>query len=202
MTNFDYIVLALLLISAVVGFTRGAVRELIAVAALIAGAAAAVLGAPYAAPIAARLVQPHWLAAAAALGLLFGLTYIALRLVGAALVRRIRTTNVLSALDRTIGLLIGLVRGLIVLGALYLMFIAATPADLRPSWIIQARTWPLAKQMGELLENLAPRGMDVAGRLGPPFSRAAGEPSRDRSATGEYDARQRGEMDELVEKSR
>lgn len=201
-TTFDYIVLGLLLISALVGFARGAARELVAMVALLGAAAAAVFGLRHAAPIAERLIHTHWLATAAALLVVFVLTYIAVRLGGAALVRRIHGTNVLGALDRTVGLLIGLVRGLVVLGALYLMFNAATPADLRPKWITQARTWPLAGNMGRFLESLAPQGLDVAGRLKPAFERAVREPSRDKSATEGYDARQRGEVDELVEKSR
>jgi membrane protein required for colicin V production len=201
-TTFDYIVLGLLLISALVGFARGAARELVAMVALLGAAAAAVFGLRYTAPIAERLIHTHWLAMAAALLAVFVLANIAVRLGGAALVRRIHGTNVLGALDRTVGLLIGLVRGLVVLGALYLMFNAATPADLRPRWITQAHTWPLAGNMGRFLESLAPQGLDVAGRLKPAFERAVREPSRDRSATEGYDARQRGEVDELVEKSR
>lgn len=202
MTKFDYIVLGLLLISAIVGFTRGAAREVVAVAALLGGAATAIFGLRYARPIADHLIHSHWLALAAALLLLFLAGYIAVRLIGAALVRHVHGTNVLGALDRTAGLLIGLVRGLVVLGALKLMFVAATPVDLQPSWITQARTWPLAANMGRLLESLAPKGLNVAGRLKPAFERAVGEPSRDRTATEGYDARQRGEVDDLVEKSR
>ena len=202
MTQFDYIVLALLVVSALIGFARGAVRELAAMLALIAGAAVALFGAPYALPIAARAIATEWLAAVVALGALFVLAYVVVRLAGAVLVRKVRRTNVLGALDRTVGLLIGLARGVVVMGALYLMFIAATPEDLRPQWITGARTWPLARDVGRALVKLAPHGVDVTDRLGPPFERLAREPSRDRSTTGEYDARERGEVDDLVEKSR
>jgi membrane protein required for colicin V production len=201
-TKFDYIVLGLLLLSGLIGYGRGAAREVVAMIALLGAAAAAVLGLRHTAPIAARLVHPHWLALAAALIGVFALIYIAVRLVGAVLVKRIHGTNVLGALDRTIGLLIGLVRGLVVLGALYLMFIAATPVDLQPKWITGARTWPLAANMGRLLQTLAPKGLDIAGRLKPAFDRAVRDAPRDRSTTEGYDARQRGEVDDLVEKSR
>jgi membrane protein required for colicin V production len=201
-TKFDYIVLALLVISALIGFVRGAVRELVALLALIAGAAAALLGLPYALPLAVRLAHPHWLATGLAGGLLFVGAYIGMRLVGAVLVKRIKGTNVLGALDRTIGLLIGVARGFVVLGALYLMFIAATPEDLRPEWITKARTWPLAQDMGALLTGLAPQGKAAAVRLGPSLQRVSSDPSRDRSTTGEYEARRGGEADDLVEMTR
>jgi membrane protein required for colicin V production len=201
-TKFDYIVLVMLAISGLVGGSRGAAREIVAVIALLGGAAAAVFCLRPASPIAARLIHPHWLAVSASLVVVFVLAYIVLRLVGAGLARRVHGTNVLGALDRTIGLLIGLVRGLVVLGALYLMFNAATPADLRPNWITGARTWPLAADMGRLLQTLVPKGLDVAGRLKPAFVRAVHDAPGDRSTTEGYDARQRGEVDDLVEKSR
>jgi membrane protein required for colicin V production len=202
-SKFDYIILGLLLISAIVGFARGAAREVAAMVALLGAAAAAVFGLKYAGPVMAHVVHPAWLAVALALVLLFALAYIVLRLAGAALARRVHGTDVLGALDRTVGLAIGLVRGLVVLGALFLMFNAATPSDLRPRWITGARTWPLASNMGRLLEALAPKGLDVAGRLKPTLVHAVGEPLGDRSATRGYDARQRGALDDLVvEKSR
>ena len=202
MTKFDYIVIALLLVSALIGFARGAVRELIALMALIAGAAAALLGLAYALPLAARLVHPQLLATGLTAGLLFVTAYIGMRLVGAVLVKRIKGTNVLGALDRLVGLLIGVARGFVVLGALYLMFIAATPEDLRPKWITKARTWPLAQDMGRLLAGLAPQGKAAAVRLGPSLASVTGDPPRDRSTTGEYEARRGGEADDLVEKAR
>ena len=202
MTKLDYIVLALLAISGLVGFSRGAVREVVAMTALLVAAVAAVFAWKYAMPVAAHLIHTPWLAAVVALLTVFVLVYAALRLAGAGLARRIQRTDVLGALDRTVGLLIGLVRGLVALGAFYLMFNAATPADLQPRWIVGARTWPLAADMGRLLETLAPRGMDLAGRLRSAFTRAVNDGSGDRNTTEGYDARQRSEVDDLVEKSR
>jgi membrane protein required for colicin V production len=201
-TQFDWIVLALLLISAAVGFGRGAAREVAAMVALVAAAALAIFGLPFSGPVARKIVHPDWLGTVAALIVVFAVTYGVLRLIGAGIARRIQQTNVLGALDRTIGLLIGLIRGLVVLGALNLMFNAATPPDLQPRWILHARTWPLAQNMGRLLQTLAPRGLDLAGRMKPAFERAVRNGSGDRTATDGYDARQRGDIDDLVEKSR
>jgi membrane protein required for colicin V production len=201
-TQFDFIVLGLLLISAAVGFARGAAREIAAMVALVAAAAVAVFGLPLFGPMARNLVRPDWLGTAVGLLVVFGVTYVALRLIGAGVARRVQETDVLGALDRTMGLLIGLIRGLVVLGALNLMFNAATPKDLQPRWIVGSTTWPLAQNMGRLLTALAPRGLDVAERLRPAFDRAVQDGSRDRTTTDGYEARQRDRLDELVEKSR
>jgi membrane protein required for colicin V production len=200
-TQFDFIVLALLLLSGAVGFARGAVREIAALVALVGASLIAIFGLPAFGPAMRNVVQPDWLGTVAALVVVFAIVYVALRLIGAGLARKIQKTDFLGALDRSLGLLIGLGRGLIVLGALFLMFTAATPEDLRPRWITEARTWPLASSMGRLLSTLAPQGLDIAGRLKPAFDRAVAG-ADDRSATEGYDARQRENLDDLVEKSR
>lgn len=190
MTQFDILVLALLVISAAVGFARGAVREVFALLALVAAAGLAIFGLPVFGPMLREVVKPGWLGTIASLVLVFGVAFVALRLIGAAIARRVQNTQVLGFLDRSLGLLIGLGRGLIVLGALFLMFNAATPQDLRPRWITGAQTWPLAASMGGLIERLVPRGLDVAGRLRPAFERAVGNGSGDRSTTDGYEARE------------
>ena len=202
MTQFDLVVAVLLVISAGVGYLRGAIREVAAMIALVAAAFLAIYGLPTTAPFARHMIHTRWLAALAALGAVFLLTYALLRLIGAAIAQQVQKTHVLGALDRTLGLGIGLVRGLVVMGGLYLMFNAATPKDLRPHWITGSLSWPVAQRMGTLLDELAPKGLDFAGRLQPAFERAVKDGSRDRNAATGYDARQRGEIDDLVEKSR
>lgn len=202
MTQLDFIVLGLLAISAFVGFTRGAVREIAALVALLFASALTIFGLPVFAPFARKLVHPDWLGTAAALVGVFLIAYLALRLIGAGIARAIQATDLLGALDRSLGLLIGLGRGLIVLGALYLMFMAATPTDLQPRWITEAKTWPLARNMGNMLKALAPQGLDIAGRLRPAFDKALRDGTGDRSVTDGYEAPQRSDPEDLVEKSR
>jgi len=185
-TQFDILVLLLLGVSAAIGFFRGAVREIFALVALVVAAGLAVFGLPAFGPMVRNVVQPDWLGTIATLALVFTVAFVALRLIGAGLAHSVQKTQMLGFLDRSLGLLIGLGRGFIVLGALYLMFNAATPEDLRPKWITEARTWPLASNMGRLLDELAPKGLDVAGRLKPAFDRAV---SGDNSAAEGYEAR-------------
>jgi membrane protein required for colicin V production len=188
LTQFDIIVLVLLVISAAVGFFRGAIREIAALVALIAAAALAVFGLPKLSPIVRTVVHPDWLAAVATIVIIFAVVYVALRLIGGALARSVHGADMLGFLDRSLGLLIGLGRGLLVLGVLFLMFNAATPEDLRPQWITKSRTWPLASNMGRLLTSLAPRGLDIAERLKPAFDRAVTDGGRDRTTTDGYEA--------------
>lgn len=188
MTQLDFLILALLAVSAAIGFSRGAVREVFALGALVIAAIMAIVGLPVFGPMARDAINPDWLGTAAALVGGFAVAFIALRLIGAGVARQVQATQVLGFLDRSLGLLIGLGRGLIVLGALYLMFNAATPPDLRPKWITGAQTWPVAGNMGRLIEQLIPKGLDLAGRMKPAVDRAVREGSRDRTATEGYEA--------------
>lgn len=194
-TQLDVIVLALLAVSAAVGFARGAVREIFALVALVAAAGLAVFGLPVFGPMVRDVIHPPWLGTAAALVLVFAVAFIALRLIGAGVARQVQSTQMLGFLDRSLGLLIGLGRGLIVLGALYLMFNAATPQDLRPKWITGAQTWPVARNMGRLIEQLTPQGLDLAGRMKPAVDRAVRDGSGDRSTTEGYEAIKPAEPD-------
>ena len=206
LTQFDAIVLILLAISAAMGFFRGAMLEIVSLIALVVAAGVAILGLSTSAPMARKLIHLDWLATAAALIVVFVVVFALIRLIGAMIARQVQQTDFLGALDRSVGLAIGLARGLIVLGALNLMFNAATPKDLQPRWIVGSTTWPLAQTMGKLLTALAPQGMDIAGRLKPAFERAvhgaAHDAVDDRLKSEGYDARQRGEIEDLVEKSR
>jgi len=201
-TQFDLIVAVLLLLSAGVGFARGAIREVAAMVALVTAAFLAIYGLPHTAPFMQHVIHTRWLAATAALVAVFLVVYAALRLMGAILARYVQRTQVLGTLDRTIGLGIGVARGLVVLGGLYLMFNAATPQDLRPHWITGSLSWPVAKAMGDLDAALAPKGLDLAGRLKPAFTHAVQAGRGDRNAASGYDPGRHGEIDDLVEKSR
>ena len=196
MTKFDLIVLVLLLISAAVGWARGAIREVAALVALVGAGVIAVIGLPTMTPLVGHMIHTRWVAALVALIGVFVVCYGLLRLIGAGIAQRVQRTHVLGGLDRTAGLGIGLARGLAVLGGLYLMFNAATPEDLRPSWITGSATWPAARAMGGLITELAPQGLHFAGRLKPAIEHVVGGGSGDRRAAGSYDAADRGGTDD------
>ena len=203
---FDVIVLSIFLISAGFGFWQGATREMVGVVAFVAAVAAAVYGLRFTGALGRRLIDPDWAGTVAALVLTFILVYATLRLLGAGLARRIKETQVLGMLDRTIGLGFGLVRAFVFLGLFNLAFTAATPPSLTPGWLTGSTFYPLTETAGQLLRRLAPKGADMAGKLTPALTKAvhdgSAKPSRDLGRDGGYDARERGQIDDLVEKSR
>ena len=203
---FDFAILAILIISAGLGFYQGAVREMISLVSFLVAVIAAVYSLKITGPIGRNLIDPDWAGVVVAAALSFVAVYAALRLLGAGLSRSVRKIPVLGLLDRTVGLGFGLLRAFIFLGACNLAFAAATPASLQPKWLAQSTFFPLTQTAGLMLRDLGPKGLGLAGRLAPSISNAvrdgSAKPKRDSGGAPGYDARERGGIDDLVEKAR
>ena len=172
MTQFDIIALIILAISGLMGFVRGATRELITVVAFVLAVLAALFALRFAGPLARHSIHPAWLANTAALIIVFVIAYIVVRMLGAGLHRSIHDVHALGGLDRLAGLAIGLVRGFVILGVFQLVFNAATPPERMPHWISHAALYPIATDSARVLRALAPQGSAVAGRLAPTLQSA------------------------------
>ena len=158
MNLFDLVAGSTLVISALIGFSRGAVLEVVALFAFTAAATLSVYLLPFTAPVALRTVHPLWAANAVAVALSFLIAYVGFRLLGSNLSRAVRSQSTLGQLDRTVGLAFGVVRALVVLGVIYLVFSAA-PFGWPPELITQARLYPLARGSGLALASVAPGGL-------------------------------------------
>lgn len=227
MTLFDIIAIAILLISGLIGFSRGAVRELVTVFAFTLAAMAALYLLPMVGPLVAERVKPGWAANAVAVVGVFLAAFIALRVAAHVLIQRLHETAALGTIDRTIGLGFGILRALVFLGVFYLAFNVATPPELLPRWISQAKLYPLARGSAEVLRVVLPKAWAERSALAPvlnrmeregenPLERAADaaaarapDPSASQSRSGKpippgkgYDKRSRDGIDALVERSR
>ncbi len=207
MTLFDFIAVIILLVSGVVGFARGATREVMTVLAFVLAVVIAVFSLHYTGPIARRAIHQGFLANAVAILVVFAVAYILLRIAGAGLTRSIHQAEALGTLDRVVGVGFGLLRGLILLGVFYLVFHAATPPERVPHWIKDAALYPLAGFAGHALMGLEPEGSAVANKVGPALERAvrdgSSQPGDSSAPAGKgYDERSRETVDALVEKSR
>lgn len=172
MTLFDFIAIGVLLVSGLIGFTRGAVRELVTVFAFTLSALAALYMMPIVGPAARHMIHPALAANAAAVVAVFLIAYIALRLTGGWVTSRLNEQAVLGALDRTVGLCFGVVRALVFLGLFYLVFNMATPSDLVPGWISEGKLYPLARASAKIIGAAAPRALKASSHIGPALERA------------------------------
>jgi|RhiMetdeSRZDD1v2_1073273.scaffolds.fasta_scaffold501557_2 membrane protein required for colicin V production len=153
---FDLAVLAIILISALLAFARGFVREILSVVAWIGAAAASVYLFRFAQPVARTYIEVELVADVVAGVVVFIVVLIALSLMSHALSRRVRD-SALGPLDRTLGLVFGLVRGAAVVALAYLVFTAVFPDPAsRPEWITQARSEPWMQKGAVALTAILP----------------------------------------------
>lgn len=157
MNLLDIIVIGVILLSGLFAFARGFVKEALSVAAWVGAAFAALYGLRYAAPVAERFLPKGPVADAAAALVLFLAALIVLSLLTSAVAGRVKESS-LSAVDRTLGLVFGLVRGLVLVCLLYIALSWALPAgkQQQPGWIADAKTLPLLANGAERLRALVP----------------------------------------------
>lgn len=132
MTWFDYAVLAVLAISAVIGIWRGLVREVFALAGWIAAVVVALLFASEVATLMpasfATLVVRTFIAAVG----LFVLVLITVSIAGLIVAKAVRAAG-LALADRTLGGVFGFARGILIL--LILVLVAGlTALPMEPFW--------------------------------------------------------------------
>ena len=171
MSLFDLAAGLVLIVSVLVGWIRGATREVATVAALIAAAIVALAALRFSGPVARHAIHTPWLANIAAILLVFIAVYILLR-VAAALTRRIHQTSGLGGVDRTVGAGFGAARALVVLGLANLTINAIMPPDRMPPWISGALLYPVSSVSASALKTFAPRGADLAKQVYPAVGKA------------------------------
>lgn len=160
----DIAIVAVLLISGLFAYVRGFVHELLAVIAWIGAGFATVYGIDLAIPIARQITDREGVAEIAAGATLFLLVLIVLTIGTRIVARRIQASS-LNTLDRTLGLVFGLVRGAVLVCLAWLVVSWAVPPRDLPDWIVEARSLPLVDQGKSLLlalvpEDLRPREAD------------------------------------------
>lgn len=143
----DIIVLLLVGGSAVLGWIRGFVTEVLSLMAFLFVVVALKL---FHAPLAHALLGTIGTAAGAAVlafAIIAGLTYFAGRLVANGVGGRVRT-SVLGPVDRALGFGFGALKGLIIASLAFLLVVLVLdtihggPRD-RPQWLTEARVYPL-----------------------------------------------------------
>ena len=130
MTPVDWIIVAVFLVSVLVGLLRGVTRELVSLAGWVA---ALVLAYFFAADVGAMLpIEPPLLRVAAGALLILAAVLILAGLLG-ALLRALMAAAKLSALDRVLGAVFGFARAALVFGVAVLLA-SATPAPNAGWW--------------------------------------------------------------------
>ncbi len=122
LNNFDYAVLAVILISGLLALMRGVMREIFSLIAWSGATFAAFKFYPLAEPWTRRYIANEDISSAAAGTLVFAVCFVVLTLTG-SLISKLVKGDALTAIDRSLGFVFGILRGVLVVCLVYLMLI-------------------------------------------------------------------------------
>jgi membrane protein required for colicin V production len=173
----DLVVLALMLVSGLLGVMRGLVREVLGVAAWVA---AAIVASPYGlfphvAPWVRRQFSDPGIADAVGFGGVFLIVLVVLWLVVRTISKAVRGSG-LGGLDRSLGLVFGLGRGAALLVVAYILLGIGLAIEQWPAPILEARSLPIIHRGAEWLAlQLPPNYRPAVARLPPGRSTTAAD---------------------------
>jgi membrane protein required for colicin V production len=221
LTIVDYVVLGVLLLSGLIAAYRGFLKESLSVSSWLIAALAAVFFWPVTKPFARALVDIQILADILALVGVFFLILIPASFVSFRLSEIVRESSA-GPLDRSLGFVFGLARGLLVVGLGYVVFTSLASEENHPGWVREARMLPVVRGTAEVILSLGDKKdketQELAAEAGleetPKTTISSAEPAQKPPAADEntgnsneggggdkstsYSAGQRRALDELV----
>jgi len=154
-TLLDIILLAVMLISGLFAMIRGFMREILSIASWAAAALASVYAYPRLLPQAKQYFNSDMFAAAAVVGGVFIGTLIIVSIFTIKISDMVLDSRA-GALDRTLGFLYGLARGLVIVVVAFLFFAWLVPEKSQPAWVRDAKSKVVLKGTGDWLMSMLP----------------------------------------------
>jgi membrane protein required for colicin V production len=142
MTSVDLAVLGVMILSGLLAFARGLVREVLSIGAWVGAAIIAVAVLPRIRPFVEPYVPSAEWTDPVGYTILFLVSLIILSVIAKAIGGAVRS-SVISGIDRSLGLLFGLARGAVLVVALYIVAcLAQIPPDRWPQPVLESRSLP------------------------------------------------------------
>jgi len=154
-TILDLVLLAVMLISGLLAMVRGFMREILSIAAWGAAALVTLYSYSNLLPTAKTYFNSDTIASIAVVAGVFIGTLIIVSVITVRISDMILDSRI-GALDRTLGFLFGLARGLLIVVVAYEFFIWLVPDKQRPDWVVGAKSRTMLDSTGEWLKGLLP----------------------------------------------
>jgi membrane protein required for colicin V production len=138
-TLLDIIVLAVMLLSGLLAMIRGFMREILSIAAWGAAALTTLYAYQKLLPTAKTYFNNETVAAVAVVAGVFILTLIVVSIITVRISDMVLDSRI-GALDRTLGFLFGLARGLLIMVVAFLFFAWLVPDKQQPDWVRSAKS--------------------------------------------------------------
>src|SRR5215470_6007667 len=154
-TILDIVLLGVMLVSALLAMIRGFMREILSIAAWVIAAGATLYAYAKLLPTAKTYFNNDIVAAGVVIGGTFLLTLILVSIITVRFSDMVLDSRI-GALDRTLGFLFGLGRGLLIVVVAFLFFAWLVPPRTQPTWVANAKSKVVLEQTGEWLKSMLP----------------------------------------------
>ena len=166
-TVVDLAVIGIIALSALLALARGAVREVLGLASWIGSIAVAFVAFERVRPLVTPHIQEPLIADAATLAVVFIVPFIAFKILASVIAGAV-SASPLGPFDRLLGFGFGVLRGMLIVCAAYLVVSAFVPPGRQPVWLRDARTLPQVQKGAALLTQALPQGMRVFDQVAEP----------------------------------
>jgi membrane protein required for colicin V production len=154
-TLLDIILIGVMLVSALLAMIRGFMREVLSIASWVIAAVATLYSFTKVVPYAKSYFNNDIVATAVVLGGTFLGTLLIVSIITVRFSDMVLDSRV-GALDRTLGFLFGLARGLIIVVVAFLFFAWLVPDRSQPEWIRSAKSRVVLQGTGDWLISMLP----------------------------------------------
>lgn len=192
LTVFDWVVISVIGLSALLALFRGFIREVLSLAAWLVAAAVTI---NYFDEV-TELLKPHIsskvvASALATIGTFLGVLLL-VAIVNSIIMRFLRSGGDISILDSALGMVFGILRGTFILSLAYLMFSVVLTEEEYPDWIKEARTRAYIEGSARILAGLAPNYVNNLSELSKQAKEKNGEMQKLQEQMKELDKMQKG----------
>jgi membrane protein required for colicin V production len=154
-TLLDIILLLVMLVSGLLALIRGFMREILSIGAWGVAALVTLYSYPRVLPLAKQYFASDSVAAAVSAGGIFLGTLLIVSIITARISDMVLDSRV-GALDRTLGFLFGLARGLVIVVVAFLFFAWLVPDRSQPEWVRSAKSKLVLQNTGQWLMSMLP----------------------------------------------
>jgi membrane protein required for colicin V production len=154
-TLLDIILLMVMLISGLLAMIRGFMREILSIGAWGVAAVVTLYSYSRVLPLAKQYFTSDTVATAVSVGGVFLVTLLIVSVITARISDMVLDSRV-GALDRTLGFLFGLGRGLVIVVVAFLFFAWLVPDRSQPEWVRSAKSKLVLQNTGQWLMSMLP----------------------------------------------
>lgn len=151
----DYVIFAILLVSAALSLMRGFTKEVLSIAGWVVSAYAAIYFGPLLKPLLANYIDIAWVVNVGSMLLVFIFVLVIFSFAANAFSRTLKSSSI-GMLDRTLGIIFGTIRGMVIVCLAYFVLVLVTPEKDHPQWIADAQMRPLLQTGTKLLVTFVP----------------------------------------------